>query len=111
MYAYASESSLLPAVSSSSSDTIDVSDLFGVPIPNCIYVPQLPENLPSIAPHLFIHLKVGLLNVAYSSGNSNGGHVAGNSGMLNPPMHQPLTLPLSIHIHPDLLTREQLMGG
>jgi len=69
-------------------------------VASCVFVPQLPELCPSFAPHTLLHLRVGLLNVAYSSGG-------GGAGLAAAPMHQPLALPLSLHLHPDLLTAEQ----
>ncbi len=94
------------------------SDLLSPAVPNCVFVPSLPENCPSFAPHVLLHLKVGLLNVAYSSNSNNsgssssgGGGQQSAGGMWQPPMHQPLTLPLSLHLHPDLLTPSQRLGG
>lgn len=74
-------------------------------VPNCIFVPQLPSLPPTFAAHNWLHLQVGLLNVAYGPSTGAGGkqkHQHHNG--FTPPMHQPLTLPLSLHLHPAMLT-------
>jgi hypothetical protein len=71
------------------------------PVPCAVFVPQMPEQQPCFPAHTLLHLKVGLLNVAYASAGAQRGPGA---GLFSPPVHQPLTLPLSLHLHPSLLT-------
>ena len=66
-------------------------------IANAVVVPQLPDHTHALTAHSLLHLKVGMLNVAYSAGG------AAHSGLFTPPINQPLTLPLSLHLHPALL--------
>jgi hypothetical protein len=74
-------------------------------VASAVFVPQLPDMAPSFAPHVLLHLRVGLLNVAYSSGTPQ------QHQLPSAPVHQPLALPLSLHLHPDLLTAEQRAIG
>lgn len=66
-------------------------------VANCVVVPRLPDHINALTAHSLLHLKVGMLNVAYSAGG------ASHSGLFTPPINQPLTLPLSLHLHPALL--------
>jgi hypothetical protein len=73
-------------------------------VANRVFLPQLPSlhtNFQEEATQL-LHLKVGLLNVAWQSTGS-GSTPQRPTATSQPPMTQPLTLPLLLHLHPTLL--------
>jgi len=78
--------------------------------PCSVFVPQHPSLMTFSTPTRLCHLKVGVLNVAYTTAGSDGKLGATAEATLNPPVPQPLTLPLQLHLHPTLLLPATLTG-
>jgi hypothetical protein len=78
-----------------------------VSVPSSTFVPVLPSRVPTLGvqlgAHTLVHLQVALLNVGNQQQQRQGRSNLIDATRLNPPLHQPLTLPLSVHLHPTLL--------